>query len=120
VLPSMPLQACNSWKRPWKPLSAAVNAELKRSTQARGKQEKFKRARAYAEAAADAVLVHSKSPTFGELKGFAEAWDSPCPHIAVLTTYASITSWDLAFAGFKLAIFANQTTQVLGRIWVVP
>jgi 2-methylisocitrate lyase-like PEP mutase family enzyme len=107
----MPLQAYNSWKQPWKPLSAAVNAGLKRSTQAGGKQEKFKRARAYAEAAADAVLVHSKSPTFGELKGFRRSVGQPLP------TYASITLWDLAFAGFKLAIFANQTTQVLGRTW---
>ena len=104
VLPSIPLQACTSWKL----LSAAVNAGLKRSMQAGEKQETFKRARAYAEAGADAVLVHSKSPMFGELKGFAEAWDSPCPHIAVPTTYASVTAWDLAFAGFKLVIFANQ------------
>ena len=41
---------------------------------------------------------------FGELKGFAEAWDS----LAVPTTYASITEWDLAFAGFKLVNFADQ------------
>ena len=75
----MPLQAYNSWKRPWKPLSAAVNAGLKRSTQAEGKQEKFKRARAYAEVAADAVLVHSKSPTFGELKGFCRSVGQPLP-----------------------------------------
>jgi phosphoenolpyruvate phosphomutase len=108
VLPPMLPQARNSWKRPWKPLSAAVDAGLKRSTQAGGKQEIFKRAHAYAEAGADAVLVHSKSPTFDELKGFAEAWDSPCPHIAVPTTYASITVWDLAFVGFKLVIFANR------------
>ena len=45
---------------------------------------------------------------FGELKGFAEARDSLCPHIAVPTTYASITEWDLVFAGFKLVIFADQ------------
>ena len=73
-----------------------------------GKQETFKHARAYAEAGADAILPHSKSPMFGELKGFAEAWDSLCPHIAVPTTYASITEWDLAFAGFDLVIFADQ------------
>lgn len=57
-----------------------------------GKQE---HARAYAEAGADAILIHFKSPMFGELKGFAEAWDSLCPHVAVPTPYASITEWDL-------------------------
>jgi phosphoenolpyruvate phosphomutase len=73
-----------------------------------GKQEALKRARAYAEAGADAVLVHSKSSTFDELKDFAEAWDNTCPLVAVPTTYASITAGDLASAGFKLVIFANQ------------
>src|SRR5271156_3068644 len=101
----MPPQAYNSWKRPWKPLSATANARTEAFNAGWGKQEKLKRARAYAEAGADAVLVHSKSPMFGEPKGFAEAWDSPCPHIAVPT---SIAAWDLAFAGFKLVIFANQ------------
>lgn len=73
-----------------------------------GKQEALKRARAYAEAGADAVLIHSKASTFDELKDFAEAWDSPCPLVAVPTTYASITAGDLSSAGFKLVIFANQ------------
>jgi phosphoenolpyruvate phosphomutase len=74
-----------------------------------GKQEALKRARAYAEAGADAVLVHSKSSTFDELKDFAESWDRPCPLVAVPTTYASIAAKDLTSAGFKLVIFANQT-----------
>ncbi len=73
-----------------------------------GTQEALKRARAYAEAGADAVLVHSKSSTFDELKDFTAAWDGTCPLVAVPTTYANITAADLAAAGFKLVIFANQ------------
>ncbi|MGH8010756.1 MAG: isocitrate lyase/phosphoenolpyruvate mutase family protein, partial [Candidatus Binatia bacterium] len=73
-----------------------------------GMQEALKRARAYAEAGADAVLVHSKSSTFDELKDFAAAWNGLCPLVAVPTTYAGVTAADLAAAGFKLVIFANQ------------
>ncbi len=73
-----------------------------------GMQEALKRARAYAEAGADAVLVHSKSSTFDELRDFTAAWDDRCPLVAVPTTYAGITANDLAAAGFKLVIFANQ------------
>lgn len=73
-----------------------------------GTQEALKRARAYAEAGADAVLVHSKSSTFDELKDFTTSWDGACPLVAVPTTYAGITAADLAAAGFKLVIFANQ------------
>src|SRR5918992_48559 len=80
-----------------------------------GKQEALKRARAYAEAGADTVLVHSKSPAFDELKDFAEAWDSACPLVAVPTTYASITAGDLSSAGFKLVIFANQALRAAVR-----
>src|SRR5439155_20699948 len=51
---------------------------------------------------------HSKSATFDELRDFATAWDGACPLVAVPTTYAGITAADLAAAGFKLVIFANQ------------
>jgi phosphoenolpyruvate phosphomutase len=73
-----------------------------------GTQEALKRARAYAEAGADAILVHSKSSTFDELRDFTAAWDGRCPLVAVPTTYADVTAADLAAAGFKLVIFANQ------------
>lgn len=73
-----------------------------------GKHEALKRAYAYAEAGADAVLVHSKSSTFDELREFTADWESPCPLVCVPTTYADTTATDLAAAGFKLVIFANQ------------
>jgi phosphoenolpyruvate phosphomutase len=73
-----------------------------------GTQEALDRARAYADAGADAVLVHSKLSTFDELRDFTTAWDGRCPLVAVPTTYAGVTAYDLAAAGFKLVIFANQ------------
>ncbi len=75
-----------------------------------GKSEALRRARAYAEAGADALLIHSKAATFDEeLRDFAASWDLACPLVSVPTTYADITVHDLSAAGFQVVIFANQT-----------
>lgn len=73
-----------------------------------GKHEALKRAESYAEAGADAILVHSKATNFEELQEFTADWDNPCPLVCVPTTYADTTAAELASAGFKLVIFANQ------------
>jgi phosphoenolpyruvate phosphomutase len=77
-----------------------------------GMDEALHRARAYADAGADAVLVHSKERDFGELRGFAERWrvvGSPgVPLVAVPTTYPGVGLDELAAAGFRMSIFANQ------------
>src|SRR4029453_13168199 len=73
-----------------------------------GLDEAMHRARAYAEAGADAVLVHSKEPAFDELRRFGEQWSLPVPLVAVPTTYPDVGPRELAAAGFRMAIFANQ------------
>jgi phosphoenolpyruvate phosphomutase len=73
-----------------------------------GLEEALRRARAYARAGADAVLVHSKAPDFGELGAFAARWDLPVPLVAVPTTYPGVGASELEAAGFRMAIFANQ------------
>jgi phosphoenolpyruvate phosphomutase len=73
-----------------------------------GLDEALARARAYAEAGADAVLVHSKAPTFAELHAFAARWRGPVPLVAVPTTYPDVTLDELAADGFRMVIFANQ------------
>jgi phosphoenolpyruvate phosphomutase len=73
-----------------------------------GLDEALLRARAYADAGADAVLVHSKSRDFRELQAFSGKWDKPVPLVAVPTTYPEVTVEELEQAGFSLAIFANQ------------
>lgn len=70
--------------------------------------EALQRARAYAAAGADAVLVHSKDPTADSVLAVARAWDSPVPLVAVPTPYASTTAGTLAAAGIKLVIYANH------------
>lgn len=74
-----------------------------------GLEEALLRARAYSDAGADAVLVHSKARDFAELKEFAAQWDRRAPLVAVPTTYPTVTLDELETAGFRLAIFANQT-----------
>jgi phosphoenolpyruvate phosphomutase len=73
-----------------------------------GKGEALKRARAYAEAGADAILVHSKASTFDELKDFAASWDLPSPLVVVPTIFSGVSLQELEEAGFKMVIFANQ------------
>ncbi|MBI4574740.1 MAG: isocitrate lyase/phosphoenolpyruvate mutase family protein [Planctomycetes bacterium] len=73
-----------------------------------GQAEALGRARAYADAGADAVLVHSRARDFRELAGFLAAWDRPCPVVAVPTTYAATPVAEMARAGVRLVIYANQ------------
>jgi phosphoenolpyruvate phosphomutase len=73
-----------------------------------GLEEALMRARAYAEAGADAILVHSKASDFSELRAFSDSWDGRVPLVAVPTTYPTVGREELAAAGFRLAIFANQ------------
>jgi phosphoenolpyruvate phosphomutase len=89
-----------------------------------GMDEALARARAYADAGADAVLVHSTQADFAELTEFASHWDGRAPLVAVPTTYPDVTLAELMAAGFRLANFANQPLRaaivamrrVLGRM----
>jgi len=79
-----------------------------------GMGEALARARAYAQAGADAILVHSKASTFDELKDFARLWSSSkveCPLVVVPTTFPTVTVPELQEAGFKVVIFANHAVR---------
>jgi len=73
-----------------------------------GQEEALRRAEAYAEAGADAVLIHSKSPTFDELRGVARQWSGRVPLVVVPTIFQSVAAEELEQHGFKIVIFANQ------------
>ncbi|MGH7857367.1 MAG: NTP transferase domain-containing protein, partial [Candidatus Binatia bacterium] len=68
----------------------------------------MKRARAYADAGADLLLVHSKETTQHELEMFSRRWDRKTPLVAVPTTYKEATAAQLAALGFRVLIFANH------------
>jgi phosphoenolpyruvate phosphomutase len=75
-----------------------------------GLEEALKRASAYEQAGADAILMHSKRDTPLEIRSFMSAWrqtDNRIPVIIVPTTY--FTSYDdLASLGVSMMIFANH------------
>lgn len=74
-----------------------------------GMEEALRRGRAYADAGADMVLIHSKSKDPDEVLAFARAWDRPgTPLVCVPTIYRTTTVNTLHEAGFKLIIFANH------------
>ncbi|HKB11951.1 MAG TPA: isocitrate lyase/phosphoenolpyruvate mutase family protein [Vicinamibacterales bacterium] len=73
-----------------------------------GLDEALRRGRAYADAGADAILIHSNQSTVDDIMRFAEAWDRLTPLVAVPTTYHSVTVGELARIGFKIVIFANH------------
>jgi phosphoenolpyruvate phosphomutase len=80
-----------------------------------GVGEALTRARAYAAAGADAILVHSKSTGPDQVLEFAEAWDLPTPLVAVPTTYPQASEDLLHAAGFRVVIYANQGLRSMVR-----
>jgi phosphoenolpyruvate phosphomutase len=73
-----------------------------------GMEEALIRGRAYADAGADMVLIHSKSPKPDEVLEFASRWDRETPLVCVPTIYKDATAEQLAAAGFRLVIYANH------------
>jgi len=73
-----------------------------------GMDEALRRARAYADAGADGIVIHSKSSSPEEVLQFARAWDRPIPLVSIPTTYFKITADELEQAGFRMVIYANQ------------
>ncbi len=76
-----------------------------------GMDEALKRGKAYADAGADLVLIHSKSKSPDEVLGFAKAWKELAPKtplVCVPTIYKGITAEQLHDSGFKVVIYANH------------
>ena len=73
-----------------------------------GMDEALRRARRYADAGADFILVHSKAPEPHEVLEFARRWDRDTPLVCVPTTYKSTSAPTLATAGYRIIIYANQ------------
>ncbi len=80
-----------------------------------GQEEALKRAEAYAEAGADAVLIHSKSKKFDELKTLYKAWSGRVPLVVVPTIFDQTTAAELEEAGAKIIIYANQPVRAAIR-----
>lgn len=71
-------------------------------------EEMLERADAYADAGADALLIHSKQNTAVEIASFAEHWTHRCPLIIVPTTYIETPTQDFRDMGISMVIWANH------------
>jgi phosphoenolpyruvate phosphomutase len=80
-----------------------------------GQEEALKRAEAYAEAGADAVLIHSKSKKFDELRTVYKAWSGRVPLVVVPTIFDQTTAAEMEEAGAKIIIYANQPVRAAIR-----
>ena len=86
-----------------------------------GEKEALTRGAAYAEAGADAVLIHSKQKTPDEILSFCRAWAGQVPLVLVPTSYPQLSFAEFAALGkvgliicgnhaIRAAVAAMQTT----------
>ncbi len=73
-----------------------------------GLEEALKRATAYHEAGADAILIHSKKSEPTEIIAFLTEWANRCPVVIVPTTYYDTPTDEFREAGASVAIWANH------------
>ncbi|MDN4573205.1 phosphoenolpyruvate mutase [Pandoraea cepalis] len=73
-----------------------------------GMEEALRRAEAYRQAGADAILIHSKLSRADEIVQFAREWDRRCPLVIVPTKYYSTPTDVFRDAGISVAIWANH------------
>ena len=77
-----------------------------------GEDDAISRCRAYVEAGADGVMIHSKSKTPDEIVSFVKRFRAEVsadkPIVVVPSTYAQVTESELAEIGVNIVIYANQ------------
>jgi phosphoenolpyruvate phosphomutase len=76
-----------------------------------GMDDALKRARAYIAAGADGVMIHSKEDTAEEVLTFCKEYagfSNRVPLVVVPSTYSATTEEELAKAGVRIVIYANQ------------
>ena len=76
-----------------------------------GMEDAMNRAKAYIDAGADAIMIHSKKKTPDEIFAFCKEYqrfDHRVPLVAVPTTYCQVTESELLKAGVRIVIYANH------------
>ena len=81
-----------------------------------GMDEAIRRASAYENAGADAILIHSKKNTPDEIFEFSKKWQGEIPLVVVPTSYPSVKSDDLISHKIKMVIYANQSLRAAHNI----
>ena len=73
-----------------------------------GMDEALRRAEAYMQAGADAVLIHSKKESADEIAGFCDSWGGRAPVVIVPTMYHRTPTQAFRDAGVSMVIWANH------------
>ena len=73
-----------------------------------GMKEALKRANAYVESGADAILIHSKKKDKQEILEFCKKFKKKIPIVVVPTTYPNFNEREMSKLGIKLVIYANH------------
>jgi phosphoenolpyruvate phosphomutase len=74
----------------------------------RGLGEAMRRAEAYHDAGADAILIHSARADAGEILAFKQEWGDRAPVVIVPTKYYNTPTRVFREAGFSVVIWANH------------
>ncbi|OMJ74435.1 hypothetical protein SteCoe_26653 [Stentor coeruleus] len=73
-----------------------------------GLEEALKRAEAYKDAGADAILMHSKKSDSSEIEAFMKAWNNKLPVVIVPTKYYKTPTDEFRKWGVSMVIWANH------------
>ena len=73
-----------------------------------GMKEALKRATAYSESGADAILIHSKKKDNKEILEFCKKFKKKIPIVVVPTTYPKFNEKEMPKHGIKMVIYANH------------
>lgn len=79
-----------------------------------GMEDALIRARAYVEAGADGIMIHSRKESPDEIISFCDQFrieNNKTPIVVVPSSYDSITEAELAEHGVNIVIYANQLTR---------
>jgi phosphoenolpyruvate phosphomutase len=87
----------------------AVVARVESLIAGEGVEAALERGHLYADAGADAVLVHSKQ--WDPLSEVAARWNGDAPLVVVPTLFPEVPFSELRDAGFRLVIYPNQTVR---------
>ncbi|MFT4465825.1 MAG: isocitrate lyase/phosphoenolpyruvate mutase family protein [Sodalis sp. (in: enterobacteria)] len=80
-----------------------------------GQEEALRRAYAYQEAGADAILIHSRQKTPAEILAFIDAWAGQVPVPLVPTAYPQLTESAIAASGkVGIVIYGNHAIRAAG------
>ncbi|MDA9624248.1 phosphoenolpyruvate mutase [Pelagibacteraceae bacterium] len=88
-----------------------IGARIESFILGKGLQDGLKRAKAYSEAGADLILIHSKEKNPKEIFSFSKIFRTKKyykPLVSVPSTYSKTTESTLEKNGFKIVIYANH------------